>query len=107
MNETEKRINKDLILREKLALERTEMAIDRTLLSFVRTALYFAVAGMTVDSLLKVKYGAWIEAFFWIIAVVILVTGIIKFRQQKIRLNQNRVHIGNYKSEWEDDADLM
>lgn len=107
MNETEKRINKDLILREKLALERTDMAIDRTLLSFVRTALYFAVAGMTVDSLLKVKHGVWIEAFFWVIAVVILIAGIVKFRQQKLRLNQNKVHIGDYKLEWEDDADLM
>lgn len=50
MNQTEKRINKDLILREKLAIE-------RTLLSFIRTSLYFVIAGMTVNSLLKVSYG--------------------------------------------------
>lgn len=64
MNEAEKRINKDLILREKLAIERTDMAIDRTLLSFIRTSLYFAIAGMTVNSLLKVSYGWWLEIFF-------------------------------------------
>ena len=45
MDQTEKRINKDLILREKLAIERTDMAIDRTLLSFIRTSLYFVIAG--------------------------------------------------------------
>ena len=48
-------INKDLILREKLAIERTAMAIDTTLLSFIRTSLYFAVAGLTVNSFLKMQ----------------------------------------------------
>ena len=45
-------LNKDLILRENLAIERTDMAIDRTLLAFVRTSLYFAIAGMTLNSLI-------------------------------------------------------
>ena len=78
MNQTEKRINKDLILREKLAIERTEMAIDRTLLSFIRTSLYFVIAGMTVNSLLKVSYGWWAEILFWFLGIVVLITGIIK-----------------------------
>ena len=46
-------LNKDLILRERLAVERTDMAIDRTLPAFIRTALYFAIASMTVNRLVK------------------------------------------------------
>ena len=105
MNESEKRINKDLILREKLAIERTDMAIDRTLLSFIRTALYFAIAGMTVNSLLRIKYGLWVEIIFWVLAFVISALGIFKFRRQKLRLKQNERHIGDYKLEWEDDVE--
>lgn len=105
MNQTEKRINKDLILRERLAIERTDMAIDRTLLSFIRTALYFAIAGMTVNSLLKVSYGHWLELVFWVVAFVILVLGSLRFRLQKLRLRQNEKHIGDYKLEWEEDVE--
>lgn len=103
MKETETRINKDLILREKLAIDRTDMANDRTLLSFVRTSLYFAIAGMTVNSLLKVSYGWWVEIVSWILSVLVLCTGIIKFYQQKKKLKENKKHIGDYKLEWEDD----
>ena len=105
MNETEKRINKDLILREKLAIERTDMAIDRTLLSFVRTTLYFVVAGMTVNSLLKVSYGWWLEILFWILGAVILLFGFLNFKRQKKKLKDNERHIGDYKLEWEDDVE--
>jgi len=101
--QTQNNINKDLILRERLAVERTDMAIDRTLLAFVRTALYFAIAGMTVNSLLKVSYGWWIEIVFWIIAAAILIIGLLNFYRQKKRLKNNKVHIGNFKQDWEDD----
>ena len=105
MNQTEKRINKDLILREKLAIERTDMAIDRTLLSFIRTSLYFVIAGMTVNSLLKVSYGWWVEILFWVLGIAVLITGIIRYRQQKKKLKNNEKHIGDYKLEWEDDIE--
>ena len=103
MKETETRINKDLILREKLAIERTEMANDRTFLSFVRTSLYFAIAGMTVNTLLKVSYGWWVEIASWILSLFVLSAGIIKFYRQKKKLKENKKHIGDYKLEWEDD----
>jgi len=105
MNETEKRINKDLILREKLAIERTDMAIDRTLLSFIRTSLYFVIAGMTVNSLIKVSYGWWLEILFWILGIIVLFIGLLKFRQQKKKLKLSQKHIGDYKLEWEDDIE--
>jgi len=62
--QTQQHINKDLILRERLAVERTDIAIDKTLLAFIRTALYFAIASLTVNSLLKVSYGLAIEIAF-------------------------------------------
>lgn len=99
------KINKDLILRERLAFERTDMAIDRTLLSFIRTSLYFAVAGMTVNSLMKAYYGWWVETIFWIISIMILIVGVLKFFQQKKKLKENDKHIGDYKLEWEDDIE--
>lgn len=100
--QTTNNMNKDLILRERLAIERTDMAIDRTLLAFIRTALYFTIAGMTVDSLIKVSYGWWIEIVFWIIAAAILMIGLLNFYRQKKRLKNNKVHIGNFKLDWED-----
>jgi len=105
MNETQNRINKDLILRERLAIERTDMAIDRTLLSYIRTSLYFSIAGMTVNSLLKVSYGWWLEVIFWILAIIILITGLFRFYIQKKKLKESKRHIGNYKLEWEDDVE--
>ena len=62
--QTQNNINKDLILRERLAVERTDMAIDRTLLAFIRTASYFTIAGMTVNSPLKIGYGLVLEIAF-------------------------------------------
>jgi putative membrane protein len=103
MNESESRINKDLILREKLAIERTDMANDRTFLSFVRTSLYFAIAGITVDSLLKIRYGRLIVIIFWVLSIFILTNGIIKFYRQRKKLKEYQKQIGNYKMEWDDD----
>ncbi len=105
MSNKENILNKDLILRERLAWERTDMAIDRTFLSFLRTSLYFSIAGMTVNSLLKVSYGWWVEILFWIIGISILFIGIIKLYRSKKKLQKNKIHIGNYKLEWEDDID--
>ncbi len=97
------RFNKDLILREKSAIERTNMAIDRTLLAFIRTSLYFFIAGISINSVVKINYGRWLEISFLIISAIILMIGIVTFFQQKRKLRQNKIHIGDYKLDWEDD----
>jgi putative membrane protein len=104
--ETSKVFNKDLILREKLAIERTSMSNDTTFLAFLRTALYFSIAGMSVNRLLHLDYGLVIETVFWIIAVYILIVGIIKYRRQKRNLRESVKHIGDYKLNWEQEIDL-
>ena len=48
-------MNKDLILREKLALERTVLANQSTFLAFLRTSMYFLVAGVSINNLTTVK----------------------------------------------------
>jgi len=102
-SQTNNNINKDLILRERLALQRTSMSNDTTLLSFIRTALYFSIAGMSVNTLLKVNYGLWIEIVFWAISLCILTIGIIKYFRQKQSLKDSEKHIGDYKLNWEGD----
>ncbi len=99
--QTSKVFNKDLILREKLAIERTSMSNDTTFLAFIRTALYFSIAGMSVNRLLQLDYGLLIEIAFWIIALFILSVGIIKYSRQKKSLRDSQKHIGDYKLNWE------
>lgn len=106
MNSTEKKINKDLILREQLAIDRTEMANDRTLLSFIRTSLYFAVAGLTVYSLFKIRFSWIIELVFFAIALLILSIGLRKFYRMKKKLKNTLRHIGDYKLDEEDDFEI-
>lgn len=96
-----KNINKDLILREKLAIERTEMANDRTLLSFIRTGLYFAIAGISINELLQLTYGLFLEIFFWVVAVLVVLAGVFKYIRQKRKIVLHKKNIGNYQLEWE------
>jgi len=49
-------MNKDLILREYLAIERTKMANQRTLLTYIRTGLYFLIAGSTLGAFLDTQF---------------------------------------------------
>lgn len=98
--ETKKAMNKDLILREKLALQRTILANQSTLLSFLRTAMYFMVAGLSIGSLIKVEHSLIIEVVFFIFAFAIFVLGIFNFFRQKKSISDNKKHIGNYQLEY-------
>lgn len=100
--QTNNNINKDLILRERLALQRTSMSNDTTLLAFIRTALYFSVAGMSVNTLLQVNYGLWIEILFFSASLFILTIGIMKYIKQKRSLRDSEKHIGDYKLNWDE-----
>lgn len=102
MQETRiQKLNKDLILRERLAIERTIMTNNTTLLAFIRTSLYFVVAGLSIHNLLTISYGLAIEIACWIIACIILFTGIFNYLRQKRKLKESEKHIGDYKLEYE------
>lgn len=92
--------NKDLILREKLALQRTIMANQTTLLSFLRTSMYFIVAGLSMKNLIKVEHSTTFEILFYIAGFLILCIGIFNYFRQKRRIKESEIHIGNYKTEY-------
>jgi len=93
-------INKDLILRERLALQRTILANQTTFLAFLRTAMYFAVAGLSTRNLLEIKNSLLIEIAFYLISFVILVLGVINFFKHKKMISENKKHIGDYKLDY-------
>jgi|SRR5690606_6905446 len=97
-------MNKDLILRERLAIQRTIMANQSTFLSFLRTSMYFAVAGVSLDQLVKLPGGHIIEYIFLVISAVVLVAGVINYVIQKRKITESERHIGNYKLDYENNA---
>lgn len=94
-------MNKDLILREKLALQRTVLANQSTLLAFLRTAMYFLVAGISINHLTSVKYGYLIQLVFICLSVMLLLVGIVNFKRQQLKITESEKHIGDYKDEYE------
>jgi putative membrane protein len=98
---TEGQINKDLILREKLALQRTILANSSTFLAFLRTSLYFAIAGLSIENLIKVNNGHWFEIGFWLSAIIILIVGVVNYFMHRKKIKDSFKNIGDYKLEWE------
>lgn len=94
-------MNKDLILREKLALQRTALANQSTFLAFVRTAMYFLVAGLTINNLLDLNNGPIIQYVFIGISILLIVIGFWNFRIQNVKITESEKHIGDYKDEFE------
>lgn len=100
MNKIENKINKDLILREKLALQRTVLANQTTLLSFLRTSLYFLVAGLSLRSLLHMEDSLILELTLFSVSLGTLFFGIFNFFKHKRSIEKSKIHIGNYKDEY-------
>jgi putative membrane protein len=98
--ETKKAMNKDLILREKLALQRTTLANQSTFLAFLRTAMYFLIAGLSLKNLLKVENSLLIEIALFIASLVIFVFGTVNYLKHKKSISTNKKHIGDYQLEY-------
>lgn len=92
--------NKDLILREKLALQRTVLSNQTTLLAFLRTALYFSIAGLSTGNLLKIENSFFIETSFYFLSFIILIFGIINFFKHKKMISESEKQIGDYKLDY-------
>ena len=97
---TESPINKDLILRERLALQRTILVNQSTFLAFLRTSLYFFVAGLSITSLLNMTNSIAIEIFFFTSSFIIFLIGIINYFRQKKMIIESEKNIGDYKREY-------
>ena len=93
-------MNKDLVLREYLALERTKLANERTLLTYIRTGLYFLVAGSTLGELIETAF--WRIAGLPLIAIGLLigVLGAIRYLRVSRAIRNSSKHIGNASVEF-------
>lgn len=93
-------INNDLILRERLAIQRTNMANQTTLLSFIRTSLYFLIAGISIRSFFKLELLIFLEIFLFTCSLLLLGLGLFNYKKNKKIITQSEIHIGNYKHDY-------
>ena len=96
----QKSINKDLILRERLALQRTLLANQSTFLSFLRTSMYFLIAGLSLQNVLKIENSIIIEIVLFSVSGIILLIGIGNYFKHKKSILENEKHIGDYQLEY-------
>lgn len=80
--------NKEIILRDYLALERTRLANERTLFSYIRTALYLILGGIAFMEMEDFKAIKWLAPVCFVLSIMILITGIIKYFVMKKRLKK-------------------
>ena len=93
-------MNKDLVLREYLAIERTKLANERSLLTYIRTGLYFLVAGSTL--------GYVVDSPFWntmgwplvIMGVLIGMFGGVRFIRLAKKIKESKKNIGNASADF-------
>ncbi len=93
-------VNKDLILREKLALQRTHLANQTTFLAYLRTSMYFLVAGLSLENLLQIGKSLEFQILFYGISSSLFLFGIYNYFHQRRKIKQSEIHIGDYKSEY-------
>ncbi len=96
-------MDKDLILRERLAVQRTILANQTTFLAFLRTSMYFLVAGVSINSLIDIREGLFIEIAFIVVSALLLLIGILNFSIHKRKIKESEKHIGDYKMEFLDE----
>jgi putative membrane protein len=97
---SQKAINKDLILRERLAIQRTILANQSTFLSFLRTSMYFLIAGLSIKNVLKIENSITIEIVLFSFSGIILLIGILNYFKHKKSILENEKHIGDYQLDY-------
>lgn len=94
-------IKKDLILREKLALQRTVLANQTTFLAFLRTSMYFLIAGLSIQQLVNSPNAILFEVLLFAVSAVVLIAGVINYFRNNKKIKLSKIHIGDYKVEFE------
>jgi putative membrane protein len=88
-------MNKDLVLREFLAIERTKLANETTLLAYIRTGLYFLVAGSTLGHLIESNFWRIADVPLIIIGLIIMLLGLIRYFRLRKSIEASKKNIGN------------
>ncbi len=79
-----------LVLRDRLAVDRTHMANERTLLAYSRTAMMLAASGITLLKLFPESHFWRYFGFFLIpIAVVVAIIGVWRFFAVRCKVTQD------------------
>lgn len=84
-------LERELIIRDFLARQRTTLANQRTLLSFIRTALYFLVSGIALFEVEKLDHVRELGYLALGLSLSILFVGIFNYIIVKKKLAK-----GNY-----------
>ena len=93
-------MNKDLVLREYLAIERTRLANERTLLTYIRTGLYFLVAGSTLGHLIDTTFWEMMGLPIIIIGAMITAYGVVRFVRMGRQIEKSKKYVGNASLEF-------
>lgn len=76
-----------LILRDKLAIERTRLANERTFLAYFRTGIFFGATGL---SILHIEFFSEVAYLGWSLiglAPIIVLIGLIRLRDTRKRIS--------------------
>ena len=79
--------NREIILRDHLALERTKLANERTLFSYIRTSLYLLTGGIGIFEIKSIWHLRWLGYLCLGASVVIIGIGIYRFILMKRHLH--------------------
>jgi putative membrane protein len=93
-------MNKELVLREYLAIERTKLVNETTLLAYVRTGLYFLVAGSTLGQIIETKFWKITGPALIITGLIITVAGLIRFIRLRKTIDASKKNIGESSAEF-------
>lgn len=88
-------MNKDLVLREYLAIERTKLANERTLLTYIRTGLYFLVAGSTLGHLIDTRFWNTMGLPIVIVGALVTAFGVVRFIRMGREIQNTKKYVGS------------
>lgn len=82
--------DRELILRDYLALERTKLANERTLFSYIRTSLYLLTAGIGIAEIKSMSHLDWLAWICMFSGVILFFFGLIRFCRMNKYLKKYR-----------------
>lgn len=71
--------DKEIILRDYLAIERTRLANERTLLSYIRSSLYLLLASIAIFQLKDFPNFIYLAILSLVFSVLFFVIGVFRF----------------------------
>jgi len=83
-------LERELIIRDYLARQRTTLANDRTLLSFIRTSLYFLVSGTALFEVNELDHVRDLGYLAFGLSIIFLIVGFANFFKLRKKLKKGQ-----------------